>query len=308
VSERVNIRKFDVTASLACVAVLSFWSSGPIFVTYLTGYLDSWTQNMLRYVVACLFWLPFFLFSIWKRQFDTRTWRKAIVPALANIIMQSLFAAAFYYIGPAFMSLLDQTSVIWVAGFSLIFFAEERALAGSKRFWMGLALSILGVVGVLCFKKDFAAVGTITGVVLTLAHAFMWAVYAVSAKVAFRDTDSRSGFSVISIYTVAGLFVFAMLFGKPDDIVRMNAGAWAAVVISGVLCIAVAHVLYYAAMKRIGATIPALVVLSQPFIVLAISNVVFGESLNSFQLFFGLVLLAGSAFAIWAQQHISRGT
>jgi drug/metabolite transporter (DMT)-like permease len=304
VSERV--RKFDVKASLACVAVLSVWSSGPIFIKYLTGYLDSWTQNLLRYAVACLFWLPFLIFSIRKRQFDTGTWRRAIVPALANIIMQSLYAAAFYYIGPAFLTLLNKTSVIWVAGFSLIFFADERALARNKRFWLGLALSVLGVVGVLYFKKDFAAVGTITGVVIALGQAFMWAVYTISARIAFRDTDSRSGFSVISVYTVAGLFVFAMLFGKLGGIAKMSVGAWTAVMISGVLCIAVGHVLYYAAMRRIGATIPALVVLAQPFIVLAISYIVFGESLNRFQLFFGLVLLAGSALAIWAQQYLAR--
>ncbi|MHC4632490.1 MAG: EamA family transporter, partial [Planctomycetota bacterium] len=80
------------------------------------------------------------------------------------------------------------------------------------------------------------------------------------------------------------------------------------VVISGVMCIAFGHVLYYAAMRRIGATIPALVILAQPFAVLAISNVVFGESLNVFQLVFGLVLLAGSGLAIWAQQHLRRGS
>ncbi|MCX5636754.1 MAG: DMT family transporter [Planctomycetota bacterium] len=306
-SERGDIRRLDVTATFACVGALSFWSLGPIFVTYLTGYLDSWTQNLLRYSVACLFWLPFLLFSIRKRQFDTGTWRRAIVPALANVIMQSLYAAAFYYIGPAFMVLLAKSSIIWVAGFSLIFFADERALARSKRFWLGLALSMLGAVGVLCFKKDFAAAGTLTGVVITLAQAFMWAVYTVSVRIAFRDTDSRSGFSVISIYTVAGLCVFAMLFGRVGDFVRLGVGQWAAVVISGVLCIAVAHVLYYAAMRRIGATIPALVVLAQPFIVLAISYIVFGESLNGFQLFFGLVLLTGSALAIWAQQQLAWG-
>ena len=173
-----------------------------------------------------------------------RTWRKAVMPASANVIMQSLYAGAFYYISPAFMTLLAKTSIIWVAAFSLIFFAEERVLVKSKPFWLGLGLSVLGVIGVMYFKKDFAAVGTITGVVITLAQAFMWAVYTLSARVAFRDIDSRSSFSVISIYTVVGLFVFAMLFGKPGDIARMEAGAWASVVISGVLCIAVAHVLY----------------------------------------------------------------
>src|SRR4030042_5075644 len=121
------------------------------------------------------------------------------------------------------MILLSNTSVIWVAVFSLIFFAEERALARSKRFWSGMAFSILGAAGVLYFRKDFAAVGTITGVVITLGQAFMWAVDAISVRISFRETDSRSGFSVISIYTLAGLSVFAMLFGKPGDCVKLGA-------------------------------------------------------------------------------------
>jgi drug/metabolite transporter (DMT)-like permease len=258
--------------------------------------------------VACLFWLPFLIFSIRRKSFDNATWRRAIVPALANVIMQSLYAAAFYYIGPAFMILLAKTSIIWVAGFSLIFFAEERALARSKRFWLGLVLSILGAVGVLYFRKDFAAVGTITGVVITLCQAFMWAVYTVSVRIAFRETDSRSGFSVISIYTLAGLFVFAMLFGRMGDCVKLGIGQWTAIVISGVVSIALAHVLYYAAMRRIGATIPALVILAQPFIVLTVSYIVYGELLNTFQIFFGVVLLAGSALAVWAQQQLGRGS
>jgi drug/metabolite transporter (DMT)-like permease len=61
-------------------------------------------------------------------------------------------------------------------------------------------------------------------------------------------------------------------------------------------------------MRRIGATIPALVILAQPFIVLTVSYIVFGESLNGLQLLFGLVLLAGSALAIWAQQHLAAAS
>jgi drug/metabolite transporter (DMT)-like permease len=300
-------RKFDVTATMECMGVLAFWSLGPIFITYLTGYLDSWTQNVLRYSVACVFWLPFLFFSIRTKQFDTKTWRRAIVPALANIIMQGLYAAAFYYISPAFVTLLSKTSVIWVAAFSLIFFAEERALVKIRRFWLGLLLSAVGVAGVMYFKEDFAVVGTITGVLIALAQAVMWAVYTVSVRIAFRETDSRSGFSVISIYTVAGLFVLSLKFGNPGDCVSIGAKQWGAIAISGVLSIAVAHVLYYAAMRRIGATIPAIVVLAQPFVVFAISRVVFGESLNGLQVFFGLVLLGGAALAIWAQQHLARG-
>ena len=228
------------------------------------------------------------------------------MPGAANVVMQSLFAYAFYYIGPAFMVLLTKSSIIWITSFSLIFFPKERALVKSKRFWSGLALSTMGVIGVLYYKEDFAAVGTLTGIVLALAMAFMWAVYIVSARIAFKDIDSRHCFSVISIYTVGGLFVLALLFGELGDCVKMGAWQWVCVVISGATAIALSHTLYYVAMRRIGATIPALVMLAQPFIVLAISYVVFRESLNVFQLLFGVVLLAGSGLAIWAQEHLKR--
>ena len=307
-SEHGNIRKVDVSATFACIGAMSFWALGPIFIKYLTGYVDSWTQNLLRYSVACLIWLPFLVFSIKKGRLDKRVWRRAVVPGAANIVMQSLFACAYYYIGPAFMVLLMKSSIIWIAGFSLIFFAEERALVKSKRFWSGLVLSVVGVAGVLYYKEDFAATRTLTGIIIAFMTAFMWAVYIISARIAFKDIDSRHCFSVISIYTVGGLFLLALLFGQIGDCVKMGAWQWVCVVISGATAIALSHTLYYAAMRRIGATIPGLVMLAQPFIVLAISSVVFGETLNTIQLLFGVVLLAGSGLAIWAQGHLKRGS
>jgi len=301
-------RRFDIAATFACIGVLACWTVGPISIKYLSAYIDSWTQNLLRYSVACLFWLPFLLLAIKKKQLQKKIWRKALFPATANVTMQSLWAAGFYYVGPAFMALLAKSSVIWIAGFSLIFFADERGLVKSKRFWLGLVFSVIGVVGVIYYKQDFAASGTIIGIAIALACAFMWAVYTLSVRIAFRDTDSRSGFSVVSIYTVVGLFVLGISFGQLGQCVTMVPKGWAVVVISAVIAIALGHVLYYAAMKRIGATIPSLVILAQPFSVLAISNVLFGESLNALQLLFGVVLLAGSALSIWAQQHLRRAS
>jgi drug/metabolite transporter (DMT)-like permease len=299
-------RGVNLPATFACLGSLIFWSLGPIFVKYLTGYLDSWTQNLLRYSVACLFWLPFLFLSVKTKRLDHRVWLRALMPAAANVLMQSLYAAAFYYIGPAFMVLQMKTNIIWIAAFSFIFFSDERALVRSKHFWLGLILSIVGVIGVMYNKVDLAQGRIITGIIVTQAAAFMWGVYTISVKVAFRNIDSRSGFSVTSIYTVAGLAVFALLFGNVQRTVQIGAWQWACIVISGITAIAFAHTLYYAAIRRIGATIPALVILAQPFIVLAISHVIFRESMNIFQLFFGVILLIGSALAIWAQQHLRQ--
>jgi drug/metabolite transporter (DMT)-like permease len=300
------VRRFDVPATFACLGSLLLWSLGPNFIKYLTGHVDFWTQNVLRYTVACMFWLPFLLFGLRTKRIEASVWRRALLPSGANIAFQSLWAAAFYYVDPAFMVLLNKSSVIWIAGFSLIFFADERPLARSRYFWAGLILSMVGVIGVIYFKQDFAAYGTRTGVIIGLVTSLMWAAYTLSVKVALRDIDSRTGFSVISIYTVIGLFALGLMFGRLSDCLRMPPWPWACVVISAVASIALSHVFYYSAIKRIGATVPALVILAQPFAVFAISHIVFGEILTGFQLFFGLVLLAGAACAIWAQQHLNR--
>ncbi len=303
----VKIGRINTAATAASLGALLCWATGPILIKYLTAATDSWTQNALRYSAACLFWLPFVAAQARRSAFPQRTWRRAVVPSLANIAMQSLWAAGFYYLAPAFMTLLTSTSILWVTSFSLVFFPEERPLLHSGRFWLGLGLSLAGLLGVVYFKEDFTVAGTRIGIAIALAEAFTWGVYAVSVKLALRDIDSRSGFSVISLYTTAGLWLCAVLLGHPGRALDLDGAAWTAIVISAILSIALAHVLFYAAIRRIGATIPMLVNLSLPFIVFSMSGVIFHERLEALQLLSGVVLLLGSASSIWAQQHL-RGT
>ena len=305
-NEDNNIREIDITATFECLGSLLFWTLAPIFITYLAGHIDSYTQNFLRYLTACLFLLPFLLLSIRKKQFDKSTWLKAIFPAAANLTMQSLYAASFYYISPGFLILLLKLNVVWTALFSLVFFLDERPLAKSKRFWSGMILSVAGVIGVMYYKKDFAQVKTITGISLTIGASLAFAVYAISAKIAFKKTDSRQAFAVTSIYTTFGLLILTFTLGDIKGSFSLNTWQWVCVVISAITGIALGHPLYYAAMRRIGATIPLLILLAQPFCVLAISHFVFKESMNIPQLLSGGVLLTGSGIAIWAQQHLMK--
>lgn len=299
-------RKIDSPATLAIIGAILFWSAGPIFVRYLAGYMDSWTQNMLRYTVGCLFWLPFLIYLGGSGQLDKRVWKHAIFPAAANIIMQSIWAKVFYYIEPAFGNLLSKSSTIWVIVLSMLIFVEERVLLRSPRFWLGLSLSVAGVTGVLIFKEDFSTGRTIIGIVLVMIQSFVWGLYTVSVKIAFKDIDVRSGFSVISIYTVFGLGALWFFFGESLAGSQFGLRPWLCIIFSAVTSISLSHVLYYYAVKRIGTTISALILLSIPFMVLGFSYLVFGEILNIYQLLFGIILLIGAGVSIWAQQHLGK--
>lgn len=297
-------KHFDSVGTVAIVAALVSWSMGPVSVAYLSGYMDSWTQNAARYIVAILFWLPVLIAYIARREIPRRVWLVAIIPAIINIGMQSCWASAAYHIDPGFMTLLAKSSLLWIMIFSMILFADERALLRNSRFWIGLILCIAGLVGVITFRDDFHAFGTLTGISLVLIAAFLWALYTVFVRILFTHVDSRVGFAIVSAYTTIGLLILAAYFAEPVDWVALPKRVWAAVIGSGIICIAIAHVLFFMSIKRLGATIPSLVLLLQPFAVLIISRIVFGEILGFWQLFAGVVLLCGTALAILSHRDL----
>jgi drug/metabolite transporter (DMT)-like permease len=163
-------------------------------------------------------------------------------------------------------------------------------------------------MGVMFFHPAFTRSYTIIGIAMIILYGLIWGLYAVAVKVAFRGIDSRTGFSVVSIYTVVALFILTMFMGQPSKCLVMPFGGWAAIVISGVTGIALGHVFYYISIRRLGATTPSLVQLAQPFIVVVISYFVFSERLSVPQLVFGVVLVAGSALAILAKKDTATPT
>ena len=302
-----NVGKVDGFGTAAILAALLCWAVGPLFIRYLSDYLDAWSQNLWRYTVAMIFWLPFLYLAIRQGRFGPIVWKRAIIPALANIVMQSLWAWSFYFIEPGFASLLARSSLIWTTAFSLLYFHDERGLARSRRFWAGMFISVAGLVMVIVMRQGFTAKATLTGIMLMLSCAAAWALYTVSARIAFKDIDSRIAFSVVSLYTVAGLAVMAVIFGRPSQVFNLTAWPLACIIISGVLCISLAHTLYYSSIRRIGVTIPAVVLQLHPFAVLFLSMIIFAERLSFWQWIGGIALVAGSVLSIWAQEHLAKG-
>ena len=305
---KITPRLFTSLGALACIGTLLCWSSAPLFIKYLTGYLDLWTQNVLRYGAACLFWLPVLLIAAKSGKLPGVVWKRAILPFIPNIVGQCLWAAAFYYIDPGFASLLSMTAFLWVIILSVIFFADERQHLSNRLFRLSIILSLVGLIGVMFFHPAFTHSYTKIGIAIVILYGLIWGFYGIAVKVAFRGIDSRIGFSVVSIYTVVALFILTIFMGQPHKCLEMPFSGWAVVIISGITGIALGHVLYYTSLRRLGATTPSLVQLAQPFIVVVISYFVFSERLSVPQLVFGVVLVAGSALAILAKKDTATPT
>lgn len=296
-------RRFDLPSALACAGFILGWTIGPQFIKLLTGYMDVWTQNGLRYSVACLFWLPFLLYTIRRGQFPKILWTAAIPVALINILAQSAWASAFYFSKPAYLALLSKTCILFVAAISIFAFPDERPLLKSPKFWLGLLLAFTGTFGVVMYHSDSQADGLFWGTVFALAHSVSFAVYTVLIKRFLRGIDSRLSFSVITLYTAPCLLLLAFLLGKPMDAFGLPLRPWVYIIVSAVISIALAHVFYYTAVRRIGANLPSVLLLVIPFTVLLASSVLFNERITVFQALAGLLLLAGLALTMQAEKQ-----
>lgn len=299
-------RHIDRIGTAAIITTGLCWTTSPLFIRYLTGYLDAWSQNLWRYTVAMIFWLPFLFLAIRQGKAGADLWKKALWPSIPNVLMQSLWAWGFYFVKPGFASLLSKSSLLWTAGFCLIYFPDERGLIYSKRFWLGIGLSITGVIMVIVNKEAFTAKANLTGIIIMLSSAAMWSVYTISMRIAFKGVDPRLSYSVVCVYTVGALAVLALLCGNPGKVASLEAWPLACVVISGILCMAFGHTLYYTAVQRLGATIPALVLQASPFGILFFSMIFFDERLNLWQWIGGLVLIGGSVLAVLAQGYLRK--
>lgn len=299
-------RKFYLAGTIFTLLSLFCGVPGPLIIRYIAPYTDFWTQNFLRYVVACLTMLPFVLLSSEKNLFKKDLWRKTIIIAFINIFMQCCWGAAFYYINPAFVTLLSKSSVLWTVMIALIFFADERPLIKSPVFWVSFFIVIVGLAGVMVAKDNFTTSASIIGIALTLGFAFSWSIYTIAIKVLLKNEDSTTSFLVVSMYTTIGLGILAYSFGKPIESISFSTKTWFLLILSSLTSITASHITFYASIKRIGSSIPTLVVLAQPFLVLMVSRVLFNEHLNAMQWFFGILLIAGAALAIKAQEHLGK--
>lgn len=286
----------------ACVGFWWCWTIAPIFITLLADAVDVWTQNAARYAVAFLFWLPYLAYSARRYGLPSGLWKRAIAPSLFNIVMQTCWTASFYYQPPAFSVLLSRTSILWVSLLSLALFADERAVVARKRFWLGATLALAGLAGVALNNPALDQPATLAGIALALGASITWAGYMLSVKILLADVESPLSFSVITIYTLAGLSALAAWFGKPGALLSLPAVDWAYIVVSAIFAIALAHVFFYMAIKRVGAAIPAMINLLTPLSVLALSSAIFGERMTAAQLAFAAMLLAGICLAVWARK------
>jgi drug/metabolite transporter (DMT)-like permease len=289
------------TGYAAVFATIFIWSTPSLFQFYLNRYYDPWSQNFFRYTVACLAVAPFVIPRFWRHgpKIDLRLIGACLVPTLPNVVHQVSQVVALFYMGPGVYAIFTRTSVIITALLALIFFPEERWIIRQWQFQIGTLLGLLGAIGVFWFQARWETGGVpLRGLGIAFLATFCWALYGVLVKRPSARLGSVRSFGLISFLTSALLLPLTLLFGKISTPLHVGIQVNLVMIISAVLCISIAHVLYYIAIREIGVALSQTLQLLCPIGALILSAIIFGERLTNAQLLSAGVLLSGAFLAM----------
>lgn len=307
---------------LTVVMTLAGWSSVPLFITYLSKYIDVWTSNGWRYAFSALLWAPVLALAYRRGSVPPGLWRRALVPSIVNAIGQAAFAWSFYNIDPATATFGLRMQIVFVAIGAYLMFPSERPVLRSPVSWLGIALVLFGILGTIIFRPvdiDTAPVaGRISGtfgVALAIVGGLFFAGYGLSVRRYMTGFHPVTAFAAISQYTSLLLVVLMLVMARdpvtkaPDFGMSAFHLGWTEVWVllgSSVIGIALGHVFYYISIARLGVAVSSGVIQLQPFCVAIIGYFMSGKLLTSGQWLSGTGAVGGAVLLLFMQWRVSR--
>ncbi len=249
----------------------------------------------VRIAVACIV-LLFFLRN-W-RALRERPLQLLALGVINTAVPFSLFAYATLSITSGLAALLNATTPMFGALFAWAWLGERltpRRIAGIVIAFGGVAWLVSGAIGTV-------GASVVPGVIAALAGA---ACYAVGASFTRRYLAAVDPVVVAAGSVLGATFVIAPLSVSTWPQAEIPALAWAAAVLLGVLCTAVAYLLYYRLLRNVGAgRALAVAFLFPPFGVLW-GAVVLHEPVTPSLLGGCAIVLAGTALSVGLADRVT---
>jgi drug/metabolite transporter (DMT)-like permease len=270
---------------------------------YLVPYVhDGFTTNLVRYPVACLFYIPLLVDAI-RRGTGGRFWWTALLPAVVNLAGQTLWGIApYHHLSAGAIAFLLRLSGLWGIVGAFWLFPDERHLARRPVFWIGATLALLGFLIMSWAHLNEVGSAGWDGLVIMLLCSVCYGMYGVTVRYVMGNLNPLFVFGVVGSYTSIGLVAMAPL-GQPSILLHLSAAPWIVLVVSAVIGISLAHGIYYAAVQRIGAAISTLMLSVTPFVSICGAALFLGERPTLPQWLGGSILVLGAAVAMRAQPH-----
>jgi drug/metabolite transporter (DMT)-like permease len=248
--------------------------------------------NASRLVVASIV----FATAMWwqgdrPRALPRRDWiRLVIIGVIGTCFYQLCFLAGVKRTSVGNASLITGSSPVVIALFT--------AMVGHERIpplrWAGIALAMLGLYFVVGHRAAFDAESRL-GDVLVIASMICWSTYSVAAR-PLLTTYSPLMVTGVSFMTGTVLYLIVsspVLLTTQWSAISTN--SWIAMAVSGVLALSVSYLIWYSAIKKLGATRTSVYNYLTPIVAMIIAATWLSEPVESNQLMGAGAILAGLA-------------
>jgi drug/metabolite transporter (DMT)-like permease len=171
------------------------------------------------------------------------------------------------------------------------------------RVWVGAVLSFAGVGLVVWGGAANVRFGaeTVRGDLTILAAAVAWSVYTVGSSPLLKRYGTLPVTAVTMWIGAVGLLVVSGPALAAQDWTAVRPGSWLGLAYSGVMAIAVAYLLWYYSVRRVGSSRTAVYSNTIPVVALIIAWLTLGETPGWFQIAGTVAILGGIGLARWTK-------
>ena len=285
-----------MSAAVAAEFILlaALWGASFLFMRLGTLEFGPLPTAGLRVAIASLALLPVMLSrGLWPQL--RQHWKPVMICGLINsAIPFALFSFALLSISTGLSSILNATVPLFGALVAWLWLGDKP---GASRT-VGLVIGFIGVAllasGKASFKPDASGAVTAWGILACLLATISYAVAASFTRRYLSGLNSLMVATGSQIGAALGLALPTLLMWPVQ---APSLKAWGALLALGTLCTAVAYVLFFRLIERLGPARAITVTFTIPVFAVFYGVTLLGETVTTWMLFCGVIVLCGTALA-----------
>ena len=285
-----------MSAAVAAEFILlaALWGASFLFMRLGTLEFGPLPTAGLRVAIASLALLPVMLSrGLWPQL--RQHWKPVMICGLINsAIPFALFSFALLSISTGLSSILNATVPLFGALVAWLWLGDKP---GTSRT-VGLVVGFIGVAllasGKASVKPDASGAVTAWGILACLLATISYAVAASFTRRYLSGLNSLMVATGSQIGAALGLALPTLLMWPAQ---APSLKAWGALLALGILCTAVAYVLFFRLIEQLGPARAITVTFTIPVFAVFYGVTLLGETVTTWMLFCGVIVLCGTALA-----------
>ena len=272
------------------VLLAALWGSSFLFMRFGAAEFGAWATAGARVAVASIALLPVLLLSGQWNAFRQNAGRILFVGVLNSGLPFALYAYALLSITTGLSAILNATVPLFGALVAWLWLKERP---GQWRA-VGLAIGFVGVALLSWNKASFKPGGTGWAVVACLGATLCYGIAASYTKKFLTGVHPLATATGSQFGATLGLAIPTLWFWPEQN---PSALAWWSVLAVGVLCTAVAYILFFRLIEKAGPSKTLTVTFLIPVFALFYGALLLGEPITLWMVVGGAIILCGVALA-----------